>query len=76
MRALVLCSAALPPKAGALRGRIREADGHALADRRRRFLNRLKKDVGVVRVEPAFELAAARVHTLGHFALADAFLPR
>jgi len=26
---------------GALRGRIREADGHALADRRRRLLNRL-----------------------------------
>jgi hypothetical protein len=26
---------------GALRGHIREADGHALADRRRRLLNRL-----------------------------------
>src|SRR5271165_2999211 len=59
---------------GGLRGRIREADGHALADRRRRLLNRLQEDVGVIRVEQALELAATRVHALGHFALADAFL--
>ena len=50
-----------------------QADRHSLTYCGSSPLDGLSKDAGILRIEKAFELAAAGVHTLGHFAFANTF---